>query len=166
MNKDFEAMEHQSRAELLGDMATDAFDELHGEGYAGLSDTQHVFVLKAIMFGVQFACEAMGQTQTYEEEYQALLRKMRAGREVNRQVMAIVREAYCLMVSEKKVGREVNDERRRINAALEGKVDAELCFEIDNLVGDAIIAYGNAMFDYGLEFGRDPAKVLTLREVP
>lgn len=77
-------LESVSRVDLLENMAADAFAEIEGAAFDALPDDETDRVLKAINFGVRFACLALvGVTKTFEEErekeYQSLLAQMRQG---------------------------------------------------------------------------------------
>lgn len=70
-----------SREELIGNFALDAWEEVPLtmlKGLDTLDDDQRVIVCAAIQFGVRVACAVLGETGTYEQEYQAMLAKLRA----------------------------------------------------------------------------------------
>ncbi len=69
----------KSRTELIEHFALDAFEELRTdtlEGWDALDDDQRTIVFQAVTFGARVACAALGQTGSYEEEYQAMLGKL------------------------------------------------------------------------------------------
>jgi hypothetical protein len=71
----------QSRAELIAHCALDAFEEIKEktlEGWDTLNDDQRQIVYLAVHFGARAACMMLGETGTYEQEYQDLLAKLRA----------------------------------------------------------------------------------------
>jgi hypothetical protein len=77
--KAFQAPGHDSRTELLENYALSAFEEVYVdtiEGWDALDDDQRYIVFRAVTFGVRVACAALGQTGTYEQEYQAMLGKL------------------------------------------------------------------------------------------
>ena len=70
-----------SRAELIEHYALDAFEEMKEqtlEGWNILNDDQRHIVYEAMRLGVRVACTVLGETGTYEQEYQVLLAKLRA----------------------------------------------------------------------------------------
>ena len=72
-----------SRTEQIEDYALDAFEETRIgtiEGWEALDDTQRGIVYDAVEFGARVACIALGETGTYEKEYQAMLKKLQAQR--------------------------------------------------------------------------------------
>jgi hypothetical protein len=69
----------KSRTELVEHFALDAFEELRTdtlEGWDALDDKQRGIVFQAVTFGARAACVALGETSTYEDEYQAMLGKL------------------------------------------------------------------------------------------
>jgi hypothetical protein len=71
----------ESRAELIGYYALDAFEQLGIptlEGWDELSEEQAGIVFVAVKFGARAACTVLGETGTYEEEYRRLLEKWAA----------------------------------------------------------------------------------------
>jgi hypothetical protein len=73
-----------SRAELIEHYALDAFEEFKEstlEGWDALDDAQRWIVYQAVHFGARVACTVLGETGTYEQEYQAMLGKLRDARD-------------------------------------------------------------------------------------
>jgi hypothetical protein len=69
----------KSRTEIVEHFALDAFEELRTdtlEGWDALDDAQRYIVFQAVTFGARVACATLGQTGSYEEEYQAMLGKL------------------------------------------------------------------------------------------
>jgi hypothetical protein len=69
----------KSRTELVEHYALDAFEEVFTdtlEGWDALDDKQRWIVFQAVTFGARVACAALGETGTYEQEYQAMLGKL------------------------------------------------------------------------------------------
>jgi hypothetical protein len=70
----------ESRTELIQHYALDAFEELVApklEGWATLDDNQRLTIFECVEFGAQVACTLLGETGTYEQEYQTVLDKLR-----------------------------------------------------------------------------------------
>jgi hypothetical protein len=68
-----------SRTELIEHYALDAFEETGAptlEGWDALDDKQRWIVFQAVKFGAGVACAVLGETGTYEQEYQAMLGKL------------------------------------------------------------------------------------------
>jgi uncharacterized protein with von Willebrand factor type A (vWA) domain len=68
-----------SRTELVEHYALDAFEEVFTdtlEGWEALDDNQRWVVFQAVTFGARVACAALGETGTYEQEYQRMLGKL------------------------------------------------------------------------------------------
>ncbi len=77
----FQATGHDSRTELLENYALAAFEEVYMdtiEGWDALDDDQRYIVFRAVTFGARVACAVLGETSTYEQEYQAMLGKLAA----------------------------------------------------------------------------------------
>lgn len=75
----------ESRAQLIEHYALDAFEEIQEktvEGWDTLNDDQRGIVYQAVQFGARVACTLLGETGTYEQEYQGLLAKLQAQGEV------------------------------------------------------------------------------------
>jgi hypothetical protein len=69
-----------SREELIRNYALDAYEETiipNLEGWNELTEEQRGIVFDALEFGVQAACAVLGETGTFEDEYQAMLKKLR-----------------------------------------------------------------------------------------
>ena len=69
-----------SRTEHIEDYALDAFEEICEktiEGFDALTDSQRGIVFDAVEFGARAACILLGETGTYEQEYQTMLSKLR-----------------------------------------------------------------------------------------
>ena len=70
-----------SRAELIEHYAMDLFEEFEAPtkaAYDTLNDDQRAICFDALRHGVKVACAALGETSTYEEEYQALAQMLRS----------------------------------------------------------------------------------------
>jgi hypothetical protein len=68
-----------SRTQLIEHFALDAFEEVFTDtldGWDALDDKQRWIVFQAVTFGARVACAALGETSTYEQEYQAMLGKL------------------------------------------------------------------------------------------
>jgi hypothetical protein len=75
----FQATGHDSRTELIENYALAAFEEVYMdtlEGWDALDDDQRSIVFQSVTFGARVACAALGETGTYEQEYQAMLGKL------------------------------------------------------------------------------------------
>ncbi len=71
----------ESRTEQIQHYASDAFQELIAptlDGWDTLDDRLTRTIYNCVEFGAQVACTLLGETGTYEQEYQALLDKLRA----------------------------------------------------------------------------------------
>jgi hypothetical protein len=69
-----------SRTEQIENYALDAFEETYTdtiEGWEALDDKQRRIAFDAVEFGARVACTVLGVTGTHEEEYQAMLVKLR-----------------------------------------------------------------------------------------
>lgn len=70
----------KSRGELIRNYAFDAWEDAVTpslEGWRELSEEQLGIVFDALEFGVQVACAVLGEHGTFEDEYQAMLKKLR-----------------------------------------------------------------------------------------
>ena len=69
-----------SRMEQLEHYGLDLFEEVLEptlKGFEALSDDQKGLVYDSLRFGVRVACTALGETGSYEQEYQRIVYELR-----------------------------------------------------------------------------------------
>jgi len=67
-----------SRAELIEHYAMDLWEEMTPKGFDELPDDHKALAYDALQFGVRVACTALGETGSYEQEYQRIVYELRA----------------------------------------------------------------------------------------
>lgn len=82
--------------------------------------------------------------------------------QLNTKIYEAIEQECMGLVERSEEGERLFELRRTLGEAIREKIGFDSVRELDDLTGGLIVLYGEEMFKYGLEIGRNPMTALTL----